>query len=95
MPFRPDGGHVPTCPCLPALPGYRVLHRLEKWCEAQGGFLNTLLNEMTQVESTSLVFFGKTHDQAQVRLDLKLSGLLIPRVEALCDVPLLCCGEER
>ena len=50
---------------------------------------------MTQVESTSLVFFGKTHDQAQVRLDLKLSGLLIPRVEALCDVPLLCCGEER
>ena len=62
MQFRPDVGHVPTYSYLPALPGYRVLHRLEKWCEAQGRFLNTLLNEMTQVESTSLVFFGKTHD---------------------------------
>src|SRR5438552_15509074 len=97
MPFRPGVGHVPTSSCLPALPGYRVLHRLEKWCKAHfwGGFLNTLLHEIIQVESTSLVFFGKTHDQAQVRLDQKLSGLLITHVEALRSVPLLCCGEER
>src|SRR2546423_1043174 len=54
-----------------------------------------LLNEILQVESTSLVFFGKTDDQAQVRLDQKPSGLLIPHVQAVRDVPLLCCGEER
>src|SRR2546430_13582519 len=44
---------------------------------------------MTQVESTSLVFFGKTHDQAQVRLDQLLPSLLTTHVEASLTAPLL------
>ena len=44
---------------------------------------------MTQVESTSLVLFGKTHDQTQVCLDQKLSSLLTTHVEASLTAPLL------
>jgi hypothetical protein len=44
----------------------------------------TLLNEIIQVESTSLVCFDKMHDQAQVHLDQKLSCLLIPPVWKRC-----------